>query len=289
MSDELAPPILDRELPEEVADAREHAQRVFKSESKQLRKPIKARVAGYRNALRTLASMIQSPLETSDLDLAADTRWTALHLLCGRSLSLGFSLLCQVEAGFGLEAYPTARAIHEANRMIMVFEDPEESGLLRQWLDGRPLKPQTVRKALDRVFERENLHRRAKGLEEIPSLIKLDAELYGYLSKSGHLVRESLAGSVSHTTRRMVIGQNPEYAVRAHFVAWAGEVVIEIAHVVGGVLNRLAGRNFRADCMVPLWEELEAVCEANPLPDDIARDVPAEFVLAEDNEPDERA
>lgn len=131
---EKDPKIRDRELPKIVIEAREFCRRM-EDDSRSVIEPIlKAHVTTYRVILDALIAANAVFPDTSDVDLTASTRAGALWSLCNRDLSLALNAVGQVEAGYGIEMYPTLRAIHEANRLIAVFADPEEDALLRTGL-----------------------------------------------------------------------------------------------------------------------------------------------------------
>ena len=54
--------------------------------------------------------------------------------MAGRSLSLGRAVLPILATGYTSQPVPILRAMHEANRLLATFLDPDEESLLRRWL-----------------------------------------------------------------------------------------------------------------------------------------------------------
>jgi hypothetical protein len=231
VSGRLAPPIADRDLAEEVLRGRDAATQLFEETRAAVEPAIRGRIAAYRAVLDDLAELLRIPLDTSDLDLTADTRWTALWQLSARSISLAHGLLLQVEAGLCAESFPTARAIFEANRLIEVFLDRNETDLLHQWLNDVPPKPATVQRAIDRIDARYDAMLVRAGERPPASRRRLAKQLYAALSESAHLRRSNTQLAVSSSLRTLVVGPDPDWGRRAYFVGWAGEVVWEVARV----------------------------------------------------------
>lgn len=189
MRRELDPPLPDAQLSDSVLEARD----------------------------ATDARYLTVPLNTSTLDLFTDTRWAAIWQLSGRSVAPGQSLLTQVGARFRRGTFPTARPIHEANRLIQVFCDREEYALLEQWFADRPPKPATVRKAIRRVADRG-----CSSILDGRATAEAETRLYDALSSTVHPLRPPTELAVSSRRRTLVTGPNPDWGVRAYYVAWAG-------------------------------------------------------------------
>jgi hypothetical protein len=276
------PPIADRELPHEVVDAREFAAELRATAEESVACAIAARCGVYVETLDAFASLLVVPLETSDLDLAARTRWAALWPLAGRSLSLGRALVHLVERGFCSEAFPVARTVHETNRLLRTFAHPDGADLARQWLDGKTPKPSAITRALNR-FEADDDRRRVEAGEAPAPPKRGEAiKLYRELSEAGHAARGSMRRSFSHSLRELVIGPNPDFAVRAYHVSWAGAVVWEIGFHASMVLAFGVGQRFRADYLQPLLDRLKAVDSLHPFPQEHVRSHPLELVEVED-------
>ncbi|MBS1870284.1 MAG: hypothetical protein JSS99_11540 [Actinobacteria bacterium] len=231
-SDNLAPFFADAELSGETVRARRAAEDLFEETRHHVQTSIEGRLAAYRSVLDDLGELLRIPLDTSVLDLTADTRWTAVWQVSARTISMTYGLLAQIEAGLGEECFATARAIHEANLLIQVFVDPEETSLLRQWLRDVPPKPSTIRKAIERSDRRENARRQTAGEEGFDSRRELLEALYRGLSSSAHLQRSSTQRGVSVTRRTLVVGPDPDWGVRAYHTVWAGAVVWEVVNYV---------------------------------------------------------
>jgi hypothetical protein len=195
----------------------------------------------------------------------------ALWPLAGRSVGLGRALVTLVDTGYSAEAFPTARAIFEVNRMIEVFANPAGEGLARQWLAGKPPKPSTIAKALNRIHADKNADPASKNRRE------LAAELYEALSEAGHASRTSMELSVSHSLRELTMGPSTDWGIRAYYVGSAGAVVREIASSAGLVLGVAFGSSFHNEHIVPQLERLAAIDSEHPFPPEHLRNAPLEF------------
>lgn len=266
MARDLSPPLPDAKLSADVVEARLIAEAAF-AEAREVEPLIASHLSSYREILELLSGYLTIPLDTSTLDLSADTRWTALWQLSARSIALTHGLLAQVEQGLGVEAYPTARTIHEANRLIQVFCDPDEDDLLREWLNDRALKASVIRRAMARIEKRRNANRTAAGEPSGPSQIALHEALYTALSESAHLRRSSTELGVSITRRTIVTGPNPDWGVRAYFTGWAGAVTYEVADTVLRAFATAGGSWFWTDVAKPLLVQLEQIAVDHPLPE----------------------
>lgn len=273
---EQDPKIRDAELAEVVVEAREFCLRL-EDESRTVVRPIvEAHVAAYRVVLHGLRAVLAVLPDTSDMDLTASTRASALWSLCNRDVSLALNVVGQVEAGYGVEIYPTVRAIHEANRLIAVFADREEDALLRRWIRGETPKPAAVRKAMSRSLDRENARRRASGETPIKPMREVEERIYKALSQGGHLARDSLALSVSHSRRMMVVGPTPDWGVRAYFTSFVGGVVAELIWACGRANAVAVGTDLAVQFYDWANGELERVEKAHPWPSEHFRLSPME-------------
>lgn len=169
------------------------------------------------------------------------------------------NLLDQVERGYGVETYPTARAIHEANGLIRIFCHDEEDDLLRQWLRGHTPKPSAVRRAIARIERRDDARRQEQGLPAVEPIREVEEPLYRALSEGGHLERESLEMSVSHSRRLMVVGRSSDWGMRAYFASFGGGAVWEIAWTLGSVFSMFLGRDFGESLVEELCGRVDAI------------------------------
>jgi hypothetical protein len=185
MSDDLQPKINDAPLSDFVVDARAFCAEL-EDDARMAQQPaFAAHLEAYRRVLQTMAKLLAVLPDTSHMDFMADTRSNALWLLMGRCTSLALNMVDQIEAGYGVEVYPTARSIHEANRLIFVFSDPHEDDLVRQWLRGHTPKTSTLRRAVTRIEKRDHERRQKRGDPPIKSVVELDLKLYDALSGGG--------------------------------------------------------------------------------------------------------
>lgn len=276
--DAFRPPIADRDLPEVVAAMREAARELRAPAVDAVTSIMARRCQAYRELLDGFGLLLAVPMETSDLDLAADTCWAAIWPLAARSLSLGQALLTLVEAGYCAEAFPTARSIFETNRLLRVFCHPGEEGLVRQWLEGRTPKPSKVLRALRRIDRADDERRATAGEAPVPPDQGEEAKVYDLLSATGHASRESMDPSISHSLREIVIGPNPDYGMRAYHVSWAGHVLWEILFHVGMVFAIGMGTRFYHETIEPLLDAVADLDVSDPFPEEHLRSTPVEYV-----------
>lgn len=210
----------------------------------------------------------------SDLDIEGETRAAVLWALSGRSISLGYALITQVEAGFGVETYPIARTIHEVNMLIRVFVQPEGDEILRAWLRGHQPKASRIRSLILRIEARDDARRQADGLPPIDPDNGMYASLYEGLSSATHTTRESILSSISPTRRLMLMGPSPDWYMRAYFTGHCGEVIWEIAWVVSHDLTYALGEDLGQGIFEGIEAWLNEVDESHPLPEEQARRSP---------------
>jgi hypothetical protein len=196
-----------------------------------------------------------------------------------RALSLGRALVHLVRGGYGVETFATARSIHETNRLLIVFCEPSEEQLTRQWLDGKTPKPSTVARAVKRVDEARSRRRGSEGLEPLPPEGGMNARLYAALSEGGHTSRKSMDRSIAYAQRTAVIGPNPDFGVRAYYAQWAVSVVWEIVFAVGHTLLIGYGSKFYGEVLQPLLDQLRDLTDRDPVPQEHVRMGPIEFEI----------
>lgn len=275
MPESFVPAFKDQELSPEVRDGRREAAKARARAKKVAASAIHRQCRVYNDQLDAFATLLRVPLDTSDVDLRARTAWSAIWPVACRSLSLGKALISLVEAGYCVEAFPTARSIFETNRLLWVFCDERGTDLTKQWLDGKPPTPSKIKSTLRR-WEIADVE---AGGETIPGPTsdELHGQLYSILSETGHTSRESTSRSISFSLREVVIGPTPDYAMRAYYVSWAGHVVWEILHTAGLAIALGFGEDLHQEFVAPALEQVKAFNNLDHVPAGFERSTPAEF------------
>jgi hypothetical protein len=238
---------------------------------------LEAHIEVQQRALDALKEFLQVVPDTIDFELDSPTRRAALWSLSSRSVSLGMAFVLQVAAGFGVESMPTARAIHETNRLIMAFVLPgRDDAMLRRWLEGVQPKPSTVHSALRKIYQSGLDETSEGGLSraDVVEAYAMERQLYKSLSEGGHTHRDSLRDSMSFDRHLMIVGPAPDWDVRAYHVSWADGVIGEIVRTVGYELVFALGHDLGEQAVNGIFEWLDEVERTHPIPDDMMRAVP---------------
>ncbi len=258
-----------RELPDEVRHARE-AQRMDDLANEKVAKPrMEAQIAACRMALEQLKAWHRRIADRTDLDLAAYSRGSALWLVSGRSLGLLEALIVQAEAGIDTEAMVTARTLHEANRVLLVFCDPDEEELLRLWLDDEGkqnfVRAGAARKAQGRWEDKLDEAMRDQELPSIGSTVDLSAQVYDRMSRVAHNRRSTCISGLWEDGREFAYGRQPSVIRRAAVVEWISSMTGEVLNCVGDALRAFYGEGFFVKEIAPLVLSVTAVRETSPL------------------------
>jgi len=266
----LEPAIKRRDLPAEVIESRTQASAEYGRFEAMLRPRVEAHVATYGMALDVLTMLHQELADTLDFDITGDTRQPAVWQMAGRCIGLARALLYLVRAGFCAESIPTARALHEADRLLDAFADPDEDELLLQWLrDTNWIPPRDARKARGRIEEKLDEAMSDAGMPPLRGTVDLSGDLYGRLSGAGHHRRPFVAEAVSVPLRQMATGPHPDPIHRATYVEWAGHVIEEAVQTVGDAFVRFYGPAFFNKQVGPLVSSFKAIREAQNLGPDV--------------------
>src|SRR5262245_43116443 len=111
-------PISNRELPEDVAEARRQAEAENELIEPIAKPRIEANLMACQLVLDALTKYHAGIADKTDLDLTGDSRGSAIWMVAGRCLGLGWSLLALARAGIDNEVLVMGRAIHEAARIL---------------------------------------------------------------------------------------------------------------------------------------------------------------------------
>jgi hypothetical protein len=147
-----------RELPAEVREAREREDERQAS----LAVILEPRIAGHLNASRiavdAMGELHRLIGDRTNLDLGGDSRPAAAWLIAGRCIGVARAMLTLLNAGYAAEVVLTARALHEATRLLDAVADDDDPELLRRWLeDDEWVRPRETRQARERMRDRLEL------------------------------------------------------------------------------------------------------------------------------------
>jgi hypothetical protein len=122
--------IKPRRLPAYVERKRARQAATDTADRKRYEQAIDAPLAAQRMALDGVDHAHQQLADGYDFDLAADTRPAAIWQMSGRCIGIARLVLDTVALGYTSEHLILIRSLHEADRILDVFCDPAESGLL---------------------------------------------------------------------------------------------------------------------------------------------------------------
>lgn len=186
--------------------------------------------------------------------------------MSGRCIGIARLVLDAVALGYTSEHLILIRSLHEADRILDVFCDPAESGLLARWLaDERTIKPSESRKAEQRFEERLGEWMTEVGLPELARTEQPTRELYGKYSEAAHHRRAYVQELVSSPLRQMLRGPATAWERRAVAVGVASAAVEEAVESVGSGFAFFYGVPWYAQNIKPYIESFEALRIAQPL------------------------
>jgi hypothetical protein len=284
-------PVCAQPLSNSVVAARDAAERQNKTNAATVAPRIEAHLKAGRIAIETLRAAHQHIGDQTDLDLAGDTRQAAVWIVAGRCLGLSSALMDLLDSGYGAEAMPTARALHEATRLLDAFTDDGDDSLLTRWLadeDQKWVRPKETRQAREDMISRlrvtmaeslqeaeaaDDVERVAQlteaiaGMDATPDghLWRMSLSIYDVLSRIGHTRRSGTRDSVSAPLRQMVTGPHPDPLIRGEYVEWSIALIEEVMLSVGDALGRFVGPSYFKEIVHPIISALHAVRAAHPL------------------------
>lgn len=147
---DLEPPIRGRELPDHVRELRDRADAEAVQIDAETQVWFDAHLAVYRNAIHELIDTHRALADETDVDIGADTRWSAIWELSGRCLAISNVVLHDCRGGFTSEAIGTLRSLHEAVQLLHAVAFHEEEALVRRWLAGEYIRPKEAREVQGR-------------------------------------------------------------------------------------------------------------------------------------------
>jgi hypothetical protein len=255
-------------LPDAVGRNRE-IQRERDTALRKLYEPaLEDHIAAHAIALNFLDERLQWIADNTDLDLTGDTRHAAAWQMCGRIVGIARLMLDALRLGYTAELLHLARAVHEADRLLFVFQIPEEADLVKPWLaDEVWVRPKATREAEDRFELRLAEAMKKAGIPELRRTKEISEDIYEAHSEAAHHRRRWTQDAVFPDLRTMIRGNSDYWLRRVATVAAMLPVVEEAGTSVG---DSLATFFFGADWFTtnikPLQASFEAMRQAHPLP-----------------------
>jgi hypothetical protein len=264
MADDLHPGVTARELPPDVAELREAKAAEEKGMDDHWEPRIQAHIAALAAEVEAIIQMHRNVADLTDLDLDANTRWSAIWLLSGRCLAICRVVLHDLRGGFTSEAVGTLRSLWEASMLLT------EDELLGRWLadeDKGWVRPKEARDAVVRKEARAWQRMKEEGVETPEASVEeVGREIYDQLSRPAHHRRFGFPESRQVDLRVFSYGPHPSAEVRARHVNYANKLIeVALVHVIGG-LNQILGGGYTEDALAPMMERLERVRDEYPLP-----------------------
>ncbi|MFY9487211.1 MAG: hypothetical protein WAP35_00745 [Solirubrobacterales bacterium] len=269
MSDDLQPLVNPRALPDEVGSARRKMAEVDGRDRLRYEANIAAHLSARRSVLEFLEREHQRIADGTDLDLVAATRPAAAWQMAGRCVGIARLILDAVELGYCSELMHLARALHEADRLLNSFEDPEEDALLRKWLadvGADWVRPTEARNAMERTEQRLAAAAREAGGPELRTTKQLSIDLYDLHSQAAHHRRRWVEDAVFPDERTMMRGRTQAWIRRAVTARAMTGVVDESILCVGNALRHFHERGWFVAQVAPLIDGFEALDTSHPLP-----------------------
>jgi hypothetical protein len=265
---DLMPPVHRRELPALVL--RNRAGQAAADETDRLRyaKAIDAHLTAHRLALDWLADEHQRLADAFDFDLVGDTRPAAMWQMAGRCIGIARLILDALNLGYTTEVLHLARALHEGDRLLDAFGDPDEGPLLRTWIadEGREwVRPRHARAAEARFEQRLADAMTAEGKKELERTDDRTLGLYSQFSEATHHRRRWVQEAVAPELRIMLRGPTTVWARRAMTAATMAAVVEEAVMSVGDALERFQGPGWYEENVKPFIASFDALRDEQPL------------------------
>jgi hypothetical protein len=265
---ELEPEVRPRELPEDVAELRRAAAEEHAALDGIYQPMIEAHIAAYADAVDLVIHAHRNLADRTDLNIRADTRWSAIWELSGRCLAICRVVLHDLRGGFTSEAVGTLRTLYEATILLGALAFHEEEEVLLRWLaDADGVRPREARAVMERMEALARERMAEDGVEpEGRGLTEMGGEIYDLLSQPAHHRRGGFPETVSVELREFTYGPHPNAEVRAHYVSYAGELIETALIVVVDSIGGIIGREYVRDVLPRIQESLEQVRERAPLP-----------------------
>jgi hypothetical protein len=265
---DLEPQIHARQLPAEVAELRLISEAQTAHFAAELRPRTEMHLAVYQDAVDALIAAHRALADDTDIEIGADTRWSAIWEMSGRCLAISNVLLHDLRGGFASEAIGTLRALHEASQLLSALSFHEEEEVVQRWLAGEFIRPREARDVQRRKQDLALRRMAEAGIKpEGGDVAELGREIYSALSEGSHHQRSVMTESMAPALRQFAYGPHADERNRATQVDYAGELLEEVIMVVGDAFADILGREFYVQRVRPLQAALARVREEAPLSD----------------------
>ena len=221
-------------------------------------------------ALDFLEEQLCRLADETDLDLVGDTRPAAVWQMSGRCIGIARLMIDALGMGYTAELSHLARALHEADRLLAVFEFPSEAPLLRKWLadDGHKwVRPKEARKAFVRIEKLIHETAAQQGAEAIQSTEELNVEIYDQHSRAAHHRRGWVQDAVFPDERTMIRGISDAWVRRAITTHSMVKVIDESIIFVGSALANFFGQGWFTKNIAPLLASFDELHKIYVLPE----------------------
>jgi hypothetical protein len=265
---ELKPSVQARDLPPEIVEFRERVAEEHQRMDEFLQPRIDAHIAAVAREVDAVIETHRRIGDRTDLEIRADTRWSAIWELSGRCLAICRVVLHDPGGGFTSEAVGSLRALWEATVLLGAVAFHGEDAGLRRWLAGDLIRERVAREVVGRkeLLARERMEE--AGVEfEGRGTAELGGEIYDLLSQPAHHRRGGFPETISVDLRELTYGPHPNAEVRAHHVSYASQLIETALLVVIDSLGDIIGRDYVRDALSPMQTRLEEIRAAFPLPE----------------------
>jgi hypothetical protein len=264
---DLEPPVQPRELPHEVAVLRAQVAEEHRLLDAALQPNIDARIEVHAQEVERVIDVHRQIAERTDLEIRADTRWSAIWELSGRCLAICRVVLHDLRGGFTSEAIGSLRTLFEAMELLGAVTFHEDDDLLRRWLADEWIRPRDARLAVGRkeALARERMKEAGVEPPEVGA-VEAGGDIYDLLSRPGHNRRGGSPETISLELREFVYGPHPNAERRALHLAYAEQLIETALLIVIDSLSDIVGREYARNALPAMKERLDRAREQFPLP-----------------------
>lgn len=257
------------ELSDEVKKERDRHAEVEADNTQVLRERIELHLKLQRALTARMAAAHQDFVDHTDFDPAQPTRPAAAWLTAGRCLGYASSITTQLDAGFTAEVDPTARALEEASRLMLLLVDPLEPMSWKKWMRNSWMKISELDRAEKAQHKRQAASVQRRGFVPPESTQEPSKQIYGSLSETAHPQRKNIEQGWTPEIRRYLHGPQARVVNQAAWVHF-GDAWVQSAYVaVGTCLMHLQPPRERLDyinhVVEPGLQYLQRVQRAAPL------------------------
>lgn len=261
----LEPPVRKKGLSSRTGALRDSATAEFESRAVELQASIDAHVAGYAEAVERVVALHGNIASGTDLEIGADTRWSASWELSGRCLAECRLLVHALRGGFALEASSIVRALFEATHLLGAVAFHGEQATVTRWLAGEAVRPNKARAVMVKKQSLARTRMIEHGVKPDGDIARSGEWLYRHFSDSAHHRRGPITTSIALLRRQFEYGPHGDPVVRAGEVVEVGHVIETALIVVLDALADIVGREGLSEVLGQQAADLERVRIDHPL------------------------